>query len=59
MTGDLMGIQEIADRLDTTREDVYMKHHRGKLPPHDETINGGRTKIWNKDTIERWIEEEQ
>ena len=57
--GEHMGITEIAERLDTTREDVAMKHHRGKLPPHDDTINGGRTKIWHQETIEAWIQEEQ
>jgi len=57
--GDLMGIKEIADTLGKTTEQVSMMHHRGKLPPHDDEINGGRTKIWDKATIEQWIEEEQ
>ncbi len=57
--GDLMGLTEIAKLLDKTPEEVWMMHHRGKLPKHDETISGGRTKIWYRETIERWIQEEQ
>ena len=57
--GQLMGIREIADRLGKTRKSVASLHHRGKLPPHDDTIGGGRTKVWNKDTIEEWIQKEE
>ena len=57
--GDLMGLTEIATLLDKTPEDVWMMHHRGKLPKHDDAIGGGRIKIWKRSTIERWIQEEQ
>ncbi len=56
---DALGIFEIAELLDKTTEQVSMMHHRKKLPPADGTVGGGRTKLWERETIERWMKEEQ
>ncbi len=52
---DIMGIQEIADRIGKPAQHVAVMHNRDRLPPHDAEINGGRTKVWRRWTIEKWI----
>lgn len=52
----IMGVKEIAERINRDREFVYVLHQRGKLPPHDDEI-GGR-KVWSTSTIERWVKAE-
>ena len=56
---DVMGVSEIADRLGKTVGFVSVLIQRGKLPQPDATIGQGRTKVWRRSTIERWIAKEE
>ena len=58
MTLDIMGINEIAERINRDATFVYVLHQRGKLPRHDATIGDGRTKVWRRSTIEKWCADE-
>lgn len=59
MTLEVMGVSEIADRLGKEPAAVSVLIQRGKVPLHDATIGRGRTKVWRRSTIERWIAKEE
>jgi predicted DNA-binding transcriptional regulator AlpA len=46
---------ELADRLGIKRGSIYRYRVRGDLPPPDELV--GRTPLWRKETIEKWLTE--
>ena len=50
----MLGVQEIAERTGLTVGTVQVYSSLGKLPPPDQTVNGGRTKLWTTATIDRW-----
>lgn len=56
---EVMGVAEIADRLGKDTGAVSVLIQRGKLPPPDATVGQGRTKVWRRSTIERWIDKEE
>ena len=50
----MLGVQEIAERTGLAVGTVQVYSSKGKLPPPDQTVNGGRTKLWTIATIDRW-----
>ena len=52
-TLEVMGVTEIAERLERDTGYVSVLIQRGKLPRPD-AIVGGR-KVWRRSTIENWI----
>jgi predicted DNA-binding transcriptional regulator AlpA len=52
----LYGVTELAERVGITLDYAYALSNRGKLPRPDQTVGGGRTKLWYAETIDRWDE---
>ena len=51
---EMLGVQEIAERTGLTVGTVQVYSSRGKLPPPDGYISGGRFKWWHASTIDEW-----
>ena len=56
-TLEVMGVTEIAERLERDTGYVSVLIQRGKLPRPDATVGDGRTKVWRRSTIEKWIDD--
>ena len=54
MTDEMLGVAEIAERTGLSVGTVQVYSSRGQLPPPDQTVNGGRTKLWLVATIDEW-----
>ena len=54
MTDRMLGVYEIAKRTGLAVGTVQVYSSLGKLPPPDQTVNQGRTKLWTTATIDRW-----
>lgn len=50
----LLGINEVAELLEVTPNQVSVWAHRSKLPVPDVLLNNGKTQVWLRDTILEW-----
>lgn len=52
---DLLDSSAVAELIGVKPATIRTYRHRGDMPPPDRTI--GRTPVWLRDTIDRWLAE--
>ena len=52
----MLGMTEVSERTGIPLDTLYTMKNRGKLPPPDQVVGGGRTRLWTEATIDAWNE---
>jgi predicted DNA-binding transcriptional regulator AlpA len=55
-TGKLATLSELADIFGVTKHSAWVYSNRADFPPPFDVLEGGRTRVWKRATVEKWGE---